>query len=270
MPVSLLRLRTVLAALASGSALTLFCCTGCNRSTPSPPPPVSSRAARLGVPLDTEVVLKGMRRVDDFEHEIAQFQTVFWDPEDTVSLRELIREQHLTGQTVLEIGTGTGLISLCCLEADAASVVATDINPVAIVNAVYNAELLGLDARFETRLVPMEIPSAYAVVRNDEKFDLIISNPPWENGTPQKLEEYAFYDEGFALLDSLFANVRQHLNPGGKVWLAYGCVDAIRTAQRLATEYDLELTILDDRQLDELEELFLPGMLLEVVPKMGR
>ena len=53
--------------------------------------------------------------VDGFPERIAVFQTVFWEPRDTTSLRELIATTDLVrGKTVLEIGTGSGLVSLCC------------------------------------------------------------------------------------------------------------------------------------------------------------
>ncbi|MCA8996082.1 MAG: 50S ribosomal protein L11 methyltransferase, partial [Planctomycetaceae bacterium] len=68
--------------------------------------------------------------VDDFDQRLALFPTVFWDPRDSFSLRDLIRETDLVqDKTILEIGTGSGLISLCCLKAGASHVVATDVNP---------------------------------------------------------------------------------------------------------------------------------------------
>jgi hypothetical protein len=60
--------------------------------------------------------LEAYRWVEDLPRDLAQFQTVFWDPRDTESLRQLIRETALVrDKTILEIGSGTGLLSLCCL-----------------------------------------------------------------------------------------------------------------------------------------------------------
>ena len=42
----------------------------------------------------------------------------------------------------LEIGTGTGILGILCLQNGADEVVATDINPAAVANARYNAAML--------------------------------------------------------------------------------------------------------------------------------
>jgi release factor glutamine methyltransferase len=205
------------------------------------------------------------RYVEDFRQPLAQFQTVFWEPRDTDSLRQLIRESRLVqDKSVLEIGTGTGLIALCCLQASAKRVLATDVNPAALANARWNAQSLGLSSRLETRLVPLDQPSAYTVIRSDEQFDLIISNPPWEDERPKKIDEFALYDPGFGLLDSIVRGSKQHLRNGGRIMLVYGSVEAIERLQSLADECEFKAIVHDDRQLDQLQKLFLPGMLIEL------
>ena len=212
-----------------------------------------------------DLAVASWQSVADLPKELAILPTVFWEPADTESLRQLIRNTPLVkDRSVLEIGTGSGLIALCCLQAGAANVVATDINPNAVRNAALNAERLGFQKRMQCRLVSRRSPDAWSVVASDETFDLIISNPPWEDRKPGTLAEFALYDPGFQLLKSLMSGCRKHLKPNGKMLLAYGCVSAIRTAIRLAEEHRLKLRILDDRQLDDLKEVFLPGMLLEV------
>ena len=100
---------------------------------------------------------------------------------------------------------------------------------------------------------------------DDETFDVILSNPPWVDRRPSTIEEFALYDENFQLLRSLLEGIRQHLNPRGRVLLAYGSVNGIRTLMRMAGEMNMTTEIIgDDRNLDEMEEEFLPGMLIEV------
>lgn len=207
------------------------------------------------------------RTVEDLPEPLALFETVFWEPRDTESLRRRIRESNqVRGKSVLEIGTGTGLLSLCCLQAGAEHVVATDVNPSAVVNARHNAERFDFTERLAVRLVSTNDSGAFAVIGEDEQFDLIISNPPWENGIPKKISEHALYDPGFQLLNSLLVSARLHLKPGGRIWLAYGSVDGIQQVQLLASRYRWELHWLDDRKLADLPPVFLPGLLLELVP----
>ena len=134
----------------------------------------------------------GRESTADFDSEITIFESVFWRPEDTSSLRTLIRDTPLAEEkTILEIGTGSGLISLCCLKAGARRVVATDVNPSAVANALYNARAMGFSDRIDVRLVPLDNAGAYSVIAPSERFDLIISNPPWENSghQPQQISD---------------------------------------------------------------------------------
>ena len=203
--------------------------------------------------------------VSDFDQNLAVFKTVFWDPRDTISLRERIASPGIvSGKRVLEIGTGSGLLSLCCLKAGASEVVATDINDAAVRNARFNAQRLGLQQRFTVRQVAREQPGAYSVIGSDEQFDFIISNPPWVNRRPESIDEFALYDENFELMKSLFAGLDKHLAEGGRVWLAYGCVDAIRTIEQIAGDYGYQYEQLDERDLGQLSDEFLPGMLVEI------
>jgi methylase of polypeptide subunit release factors len=219
------------------------------------------------LPADTLVELQQLQSVEDFGRPIAQFRTVFWETRDTESLRKRIRETNLVrDKDVLEIGTGTGLVALCCLQAGARKVVATDVNPSAVACAAYNAEMLGLSDRLELRWVSPKQTDAYSVIGEGERFDLVISNPPWEDHRPRDVAERALYDEGFALLGSLLKDLEKHLKPDGHALLAYGSVDAIKSLGQLAGKYGHRTQVLDERKLSDLPPVFLPGVLIKVTP----
>ena len=197
--------------------------------------------------------------------EVVQFESVFWEPDDTVSLRKLIVDDGVaSGRDILEIGTGTGLLSILCLQNDASSVVATDINPAAVANAQYNAAILCPTQTLDVRQVGKQNPGAFAVVQDAEKFDLIISNPPWEDGVIAKPADHAFYDPNFELMDSLLDGLPKHLKPGGRCLLAYGHAPALKRLREQAKKRGYEFKVLDDREIDSLDTNFLPGMLVEI------
>lgn len=248
-----------------------FLVVGCGRQPPSessrraPTAPESSPGRVASLAEDSTVPIVQWASVPELNKDVAIMASVFWEPEDTVSLRRKISaESILKNSHVLEVGTGSGLISLCCLQAGAASVVATDLNPNAVRNALFNAREMGFAERLDVRLVPRRSPGAWTIIPPEMTFDLIISNPPWEDRKPTSVEEFALYDPNFLLLKSLVTGARQRLKPNGRMWLAYGCVTAIRKIQELAALEDLNCTILDERKLESLPETFLPGMLIEI------
>jgi hypothetical protein len=79
------------------------------------------------------------------------------------------------------------------------------------------------------------------------------------------VEEAAFFDPDFVLLRSLLRDAKHHLRPGGKILLAYGSVDAVRRVQQEGPQHGFRVRRLDDRDPATLPEVFLPGMLLELV-----
>ena len=228
--------------------------------------PTSIATETLGsTGVSTNPAIVSWGRVNELPSEIAVFESVFWEPADTISLRRrILSDPSVKGANVLEIGTGSGLISLCCLSAGAARVIGTDLNPAAVRNSLHNAKEFGYAERFESRLVPRRSPGAWTVIEPKETFDLIISNPPWEDGKPVRVDEFALYDPDFELLKSLVTGARERLRPNGKLWLAYGCVAAIRKIQEVAAAEGLHCTLLDERPIESLPELFLPGMLIEI------
>lgn len=212
-----------------------------------------------------EPKIKTWHHLPDFEQPLAQFESVFWEPRDTDSLRVWIgSSDSVSDATVLEIGTGTGLIALWCAEHGARRVVATDINQAAAANARYNAQQIGVQDVVEVRLVPSTDPGAFSVVEPEEQFDLIISNPPWEDAPVSEDAAFALYDPGFALLDDILAESKNHLKPGGKLLLAYGAKEAIRRIIDTAPEYGWNVNVVDERTINELRSVFLPGVLLEL------
>lgn len=214
---------------------------------------------------DAVSTVRAWHSISDLPQPIAQFPTVFWEPDDTQSLRVWIAQSnHVAGKRVLEVGPGTGLLSLCCLIAGAREVLAIDVNPAAVANTRYNAMQLGLEKSLQVQLLEDPKRSPLELVTEGRLFDVIMSNPPWEDAPIESVDQYALYDPGFALCQSLLRETHAHLAEDGKLLLVYGAKTAIEYVLKHAPSSGWQVKIMDSRKLDQLDEVFLPGMLLEL------
>jgi predicted RNA methylase len=123
------------------------------------------------------------------------------------------------GKRVMEIGTGSGIISLMAAKHGAVKVVSTDINPAAIQSVTTNAEALGYGDVLEARLVSLDDMSAFAVIEEGEQFDVIVSNPPFALDLDAPGND-AVTDNG-ELGFSIVRGLEEHLAPNGTVILLY-------------------------------------------------
>lgn len=130
----------------------------------------------------------------------------------------------------------------------------------------YNAKRLGVADRVDVRLVAPDDPGAYSPIKPNERFDIVVANPPWENRAPKDLKEHALYDSGFSFLHSILDGLHDHLKPNGRAFLIYGSAEAVRTLVREAAQRGLRARRLDERDPDTLRDVFLPGMAIEVRP----
>lgn len=227
----------------------------------------SGSSSQTSTPTNENFSIKQWHFVHGIPEKLAQFETVFWEPDDSSTLRDLLSlEIPVDDKTILEVGCGTGLISIDCIQKGAAALVATDVNPAAVANAKYNAERLRFDEKLDCRLVPPDDLSAFSVIQTQERFDLIISNPPWEDAPVSEVAAYALYDPGFRLLESFLTEAANYLKPKGQLLLAYGGKTAIQRIVEEAPGNGWRVELLDDRKLDDLPEVFVPAMLLRLTP----
>ena len=155
---------------------------------------------------------------------------VYEPAEDTFLLAENLDIKRT--DEVLEIGTGTGLITVVAAQ-KSRNVVATDINKHAvectlkniIANRIYNVEL-----REGNLFEPIE----------NEKFDLILFNTPYlPTEEDQKLDDElnAAFDgglEGRETIDKFLEEVKDYLNEEGRVQLVQSSLsDNEKTIKKL-------------------------------------
>jgi len=120
------------------------------------------------------------------------------------------------GETFLEIGCGTGVISVLVAQ-QGADVTATDINPVAVQNTKENAARYGVNEQMTVLLGNLFGPVA------GNKYDSIFWNMPF-NRTQDKspsIEELAIVDPGDRFKTEFIQKARLHLKPNGRLLLGF-------------------------------------------------
>ncbi len=134
--------------------------------------------------------------------------------------------ENFKGKRVLDIGTGSGILSLHAAKLGASKVVATDIETAAIDCTRENARRLGVDSIVETRLVSLEDPSAYSVIRPGETFDIVLAFPYCGVNREPSLGVGApgngiTQNDNIRFGLSIIRGLRDHLNEGGVLILCY-------------------------------------------------
>lgn len=148
--------------------------------------------------------------------------------------RAVIREPV---RTALDLGTGCGIQSLH-LSGHAEHIVATDTNPRALALAAATARLNGLD--WDLRAGSLLEPVA------GERFDLIVSNPPFVVSAGGR--DYIYRDSGIAgdgVCRALIEQVGDHLEPGGTAQIMANWVVRDGTDWRASVQGWLAATGLD-------------------------
>lgn len=152
----------------------------------------------------------------------------------------------------LDLGTGSGCIAVSlAAHLPAARVVALDASPKALAVAKKNAETAGVSERVEFRRGDW-----FAGCRDGEKFDLILSNPPYlVEGDPEIWPEVARYDPPAALyggkdgLDCyrrIIPDLPERLFAGGRILLEVGAGQAGAVADMLRRRGFRDVEIIRD------------------------
>jgi release factor glutamine methyltransferase len=131
-------------------------------------------------------------------------------PEMLAQFSDLIKDK-----SVLDVGTGTGIIAILSAQMGARAVSACDINPNAVECAKNNVLISG----FENVVSEIVYSDLFGNIK--DTYDIITFNAPWVQGKAQNLYELAIYDENYALVNRFMEEAPEYLNPDGTILLQY-------------------------------------------------
>lgn len=148
---------------------------------------------------------------------------------------EIIKENHF--KTVLDIGTGSGCIACMVAKLTNATVIGADISFEAIETAFKNMENLKLFNRALFRKSDL-----FSMIREDEKFDVIVSNPPYIPPSMKKNiqkevrfePETALYtkdEKGLEFYEKIIIEAPKYLNESGYLLFELGINESLEVAQ---------------------------------------
>lgn len=172
-------------------------------------------------------------------------------PRDETELlvRECIRIiKENSFKSVLDIGTGSGCIACTIAKQTEATVLGVDISTDALRVALDNVTALNINNKAVFRKSDI-----FSKVRPEEKFDLIVSNPPYiPYGT--KLSQEVMHEPKLALLANdngiefykkIIAQAHNFLKPNGYLLFELG-IDESCQVKKLLKEKFLQINILKD------------------------
>ncbi|KXA97246.1 hypothetical protein AKJ38_01620 [candidate division MSBL1 archaeon SCGC-AAA259I14] len=158
------------------------------------------------------------------------------------------------GEKILELGTGCGIVSVIAAK-NGCDIVATDINPEAIRCAKENAENHEVRNKIDFREGNLFQPI------KDEKFDLIIFNPPYlpvPAGESSKKELETAWDggsDGREIIDRFLNQVSNYLKPDGRIVFLQSSLSDIQKTFKVLREG--EFSIQSKKEKLCFEELYL-------------
>lgn len=134
-------------------------------------------------------------------------QPSVFSPKNTISTKvflDYLNSLNLTNKTILELGCGSGIISLLCA-AKGGEIFATDINKTALESLKISSEKQDLKIECIYSDLFNSIPKI--------NFDCIIINPPYYPKKSKNIEEQAWFcGENFEYFESLFQQLPNQLS----------------------------------------------------------
>ncbi|HET7898411.1 MAG TPA: methyltransferase, partial [Flavisolibacter sp.] len=144
---------------------------------------------------------------------------------------------NLANKTFLELGAGSGLLSVYAAQREAC-VTASDINPFAVAAILKNAQ--------KNRVFIRAIQSDLFAHLPPQAFDFIIINPPYYKKTPATWKEHAWYcGENGEFFRGLFAGLETYMHAASVILMVVcdGCDRPMIKAFAAAHSFQLDCIV---------------------------
>jgi release factor glutamine methyltransferase len=173
-------------------------------------------------------------------------------PHFTISTRlflQYLEKQVLENKSFLELGCGTGIISILAAK-NGAHVLASDINPLAIENVMQNATHNNVKISTYTSDLFTNIPKQH--------FNYIVINPPFYPKAPKNINEEAWFcGEGFEYFEKLFSTIGQYFNSQSEVLMILSEDCEINYIEKIALKNQVVFsTVLEKKKWGERNYIF--------------
>ncbi len=183
------------------------------------------------------------RKVQYLDKEFLVYPDTFWPFADSLPLVKHL--EIAPGESVLDVGTGSGVIGIFACYRGAARVVGVDINPAAIRSATHNARMHGYA---DTMTV---LHSDLFEALGNERFDVVTANLPFRNKPAHDVVAMSQWDTDFRTNTRFFEGVGRHLNPKGRIYFVQSNFGEIEAMMRLARAAGLRIAELARESVDD-------------------
>lgn len=173
------------------------------------------------------------------------YPNTFWPFTDSQPLVENFRIKR--GDSVLDVGTGSGVIAVFACYRGAGKVLALDVNPAALKSAAHNAAAHG----FADTMTVRQSDLFEAV--GDERFDVITANLPFRNKEAPDVVARSQWDTDFRTNTRFFEQAAAHLKPGGRIYFAHSNFGAMDEVRRLAKANGFSVRAMASKAADAAE-----------------
>jgi len=147
------------------------------------------------------------------------------------------------GDAVLDPFTGCGADAIFAVLQGASKAVAIDKFTMPYLCARYNVARLNLEDSIDVRQGDL-----FEVLNPEEKFDLIIANPPFRNMEASSNIAAALRDKNYHTLKTFFRNAYTYLKPDGRMRIVFSDVGDMENFDKLADKNGFSLSVIAEQK----------------------